>query len=323
MPKESKVSTADRRDWLDKYENGARLDQLAKDAKRDPRTITTHIGKARLERDFQAAQRDQLREALRDHQRDMLALLEDLRQAVRVVPLTFLDKTGLDFGFEGLLEPSFLSRNQEVGLVYLVNQTEAAVKVIRDQSGPLEVILRVEGSRLWRAVKEHTGSDQQWRRLSDWRIGLVQELQCRAALNRSIRNIAEEIFGLQVGLSQVPGEPRLAPAAVWWMRARLTRIALGEDVPDLAGDIRQSSTGGLETHSGQWLAAHLGDTEKGVAQIGETIAAMTGREEVRAAARSFANLQDLTSRVHDALDESLLIHHIPGSCSLCKKLGGQ
>ena len=107
------------------------------------------------------------------------------------------------------------------------------------------------------------------------------------------------------------------------MRARLTQIALGEVVPDLEDDVRQASTGGLESHSGQWLADHLEDTEKGLGQIGETIAAMTGRDEVRAAARSYASLQDLTSRFHDALDESLLIHHIPGRCSLCKKLGGQ
>lgn len=321
MPKESKVSTAERRDWLEKYENGVRLDQLAKEAKRDSRTIGTHIEKARLDRDFQAAQRDQLREALGAHQRDMLALLADLRQAVRVVPLTFLDKTGMDFGFEDL--PSILSRSPEVDLVYLVNQTDAAVKVSRDQSGPLAVVLTVEESRLWRAVKEHIGKDQLWRHLADWRKGLLHELQGRAALNRSIRNIAEGIFGLQISLSQVPGEPRLTPAAVWWMRARLTQIALGDDVPDLEDDVRQASTGGLESHSGQWLADHLEDTEKGLGQIGETIAAMTGRDEVRAAARSYASLQDLTSRFHDALDESLLIHHIPGRCSLCKKLGGQ
>ncbi len=323
MPRESKVSIAERRDWLEQYENGVRLDELAKSAKRDSRTINTHIEKARLDRDFQAAQRDQLREALAAHQRDMLALLADLRQTVRVVPLTFLDKTGLDFGFEDLLEPSVLSRNREVDLVYLVNQTDAAVRVSRDESGPLAVILTVEESRLWSAVKEHIGKDQLWRHLANWRKGLVHELQGRAVLNRSIRNIAEGIFGLQVGSSLVSGEPRLAPAAVWWMRARLTHLALGDDVPNLEDDIRQSSTGGLESKSGRWLADHLEDTEKGVGQIGETMAAMTGSDEVRAAARSYANLQDLTSSVHDALDESLLIHHIPGRCSLCKKLGGQ
>ena len=37
------------------------MDQLAKEAKRDSRTINTHIEKAPLDRDFQSAQRDQLR----------------------------------------------------------------------------------------------------------------------------------------------------------------------------------------------------------------------------------------------------------------------
>ena len=106
------------------------------------------------------------------------------------------------------------------------------------------------------------------------------------------------------------------------MRARLTQLALGNHVLDLEEEIRQASTGGLESR-GQWLADHLQDTEMAMGYLRETIAAMAGREEVQAAAQSFSTLQDRTGRVHDALDEYLLIHHIPGRCGLCKKLGGQ
>ena len=103
----------------------------------------------------------------------------------------------------------------------------------------------------------------------------------------------------------------------------MTNLALGEYVSEVGEDVRQASTGGLESKSGKWLADHLEDTEKGIELLRETTAGMTGREEVQAAARSFANLQNLTSRVHDALEEYTLIHHIPGRCKLCRKLGGQ
>ena len=322
MPKQSKVSPAERRGWLESNENGVRPDQLAKDAKRDFRTITTHIEKARLERDFEAARREQLREALAAHQRDMLLFLEQLRRAVQVIPLTFLDERGLDFGLEDLWDFSDLVLNQEIALTTLEDKS-AATKARRDQSGPLEVTLTVETSRLCRAVKEHISNDPLWRHLTGWKSALLHELQGRAALNRSIRRTVEEIFGLQVGATSQPGEPRLTSAAIWWIRTRLTKMELGEYVPELKDDIRQASTGGLEAKSGHWLADHLADTENGVGQIGETLTVMGGSEVAKAAAENFVNLQLLSARVHEAIDESLYVHFIPGSCSLCRKLGGQ
>ena len=323
MPKISKIAPGQRRNWLELSESGESTEKIAKDAGRDVRTVREHIQKARLERDFEAAQRDQLREALQGHQRDMLALLEHLRRAVQVPPLTFRDVVGLDFGLEDLWDSSDLARNREVSLNGSGEEAAAAVKVIRDDSGPVEIILTIEGSRLWRAIKEHVGKDPLWRHMADWRNGLLQELQSRAALNRAVREKLEGIFGLRVGWRPLPPEPWLAPGVVWWMRARLTCLALGDYVPDLEEDIRQASPGGLESRDGQWLADRLEDTEQAMGHLRETLAAMTRREEVKAAARSFASLQNRTSRVHDALDEYLLIHHIPGRCGLCRKLGGQ
>ena len=318
MPKQSKVSPAERRGWLERYEDGQRLDKLAKDSRRDPRTISMHIEKARLERDFVAAQSEQLRGALQAHQRDMLAALDQLSRAIHVLPLNFLDPTGLDFGFEDLWEPSELARYKDLPL-----DPAAAAKITRDQNGPLEVILAVEETRLWPAIKEHIRKDQLWRHLADWRQALLQECRLRADLNLSIRRRAEAVFGLTVSRKSADGKPWLSAAAVWWMRARLTNSGLGEYVPSVEEDVRQTSTGALESKSGQWLADHLEDTDKAVVHLGETIAGLNGSEEVQAAARNFANLRDLTSRVYAALEEYALIHHIPGRCSLCRKLGGQ
>ena len=288
LPKQSKVSPAERLGWLERNENGARPDQLATEAKRDFRTITAHIEKARLERDFEAARREQLREALAVHQRDMLLFLEQLRRAIQVLPLTFLDERGLDFGLEDLWDSSDLVLNQEIALTTREDKS-AAIKVRRDQSGPLEVTLTVESSRLCRAVKEHISSDSLWRHLVDWKSALLLELQGRADLNRSVRSRVEEIFGIQVGATSLPGKPRLTSAAIWWVRTRLTKMELGEYVPELKDDIRQASTAGLESNSGQWLADHLVNTEKGVAQFGETITVLMGSEAAKAAAESIVN----------------------------------
>ena len=80
MPRRAKISAAQRREWLERYERGERQDELAKKAGVNPRTVRDRIERARLERDFELAQREQLREALRSHQKDMLDLLERIAQ---------------------------------------------------------------------------------------------------------------------------------------------------------------------------------------------------------------------------------------------------
>ena len=339
MPRISKIAPGQRRDWLLRYEQGESIEKIAEGANRDIRTVREHIDKARLERDFEGAQRDQLREALKSHQLDMLFLLESLRQAIQTPSLTPMDEvTGLDFGLEDLWEPSDLDRNLELALGPLLSvvrhgldarpnafgqQLAATIKVIRGAGGPTEIQITAEGSRLWRALKEHITKDPLWRHIAAWRNALLEELQARAGVNRAIRKKVEEVFGHRVGLRPAPQQPWLAPRLAWWLRARLTNVALGNHIRDVEEELRKTSTGGLETASGQPLADALGDTGNAIQQLRDTIAAMAGCDEVATAAQTHRDLHDKTERVHDALDEYLLIHHILGRCGLCKKLGGQ
>ena len=264
--------------------------------------------------------------------KDMLALLEHLRRAIHTLGLDFTDITGLDFGLEDLSGPSDLPRNPEVGVGPALPipgsaasdyELTPAIKVICDASSPQEIKITAEDSRLWRALKEHIGKDPLWRHIANWKHALLEEFQGRAKLNRAIREKAEEVFGLPVSLLPPPQTPRLTPVIVWWLRARLTNLALGNHVPGVEEDIRETPRDGWETRSGQTLAEGLEDTNRGKEQLQNTIAAMASCAEVKAAAQTYRDLKDKTKRVHDALDEYLLIHHIPGRCGLCKKLGGQ
>ena len=329
MPRISKIAAGERRNWLERSEGGEAILRIAKSVGRDVRTVRQHIEKGRLERDFEVAQREQLRDALRAHQQDMLSLLKDLKDSVYVPELAYVEIVGLDFGLEDLWEPSDLARNRERILRPRPSTVEngpdddesaASVKVIRDVNGPQDVQLTSESSRLGRALKEHIRQDPLWRHVATWRNALMEEFQRRAELNRAIRKKAEEVFGLAVSWRREPQEPCLSPGTIWWTRTRLTNIALGNYVPAVDEEIRETSPGSLETKYGQLLTQGLEEPKTHIEHI---IAAMSGHGEVNAAAQSFNNLQAITTNVHNAIDEYLLIHHIPGRCSLCKKLGGQ
>ena len=197
----------------------------------------------------------------------------------------------------------------------------AAVTVVRDASGPQYIQPSFESSRLGRALKEHISKDPLWRHLSNWRTALLEEIQRRADLNRAIRKKVEQVFGLRVILSGDPQEAWLAPGTIWWIRARLTNAALGNYVPPVDEDIKERSLGSLETrYYGQLLVQNV---EEAQVHLQNTIAAFANHDELKAAAQSFRNLQVITSSARNAIDEYLLIHHIPGRCGLCKKLGGR
>lgn len=328
MPKTSKIASGERLNWLELSEKGTSVDKIAIEYGRDVRTVRTHMVKARLERNFKLAQRDQLRDALHGHQQDMLGLLQNLKGSINVPELDYFEPVGLDYGIEDLWSPSDLDLNRETLLPHraiLIDgrddpQATAAYHVIRDVSGPQEIRLIRESSRLWRALKEHIRQDPVWRHEAAWRKAYLEELQKRAELNRAIRKNAEEIFGHSVGLRGGPLEPWLAPAAIGWIRTRLMNDALGNYVRPVDEELTSTSPGSLRTIYGQELTMEIENAET---HIQQTLSAMDGSREVAAAAESYKDLRELTENVHDAIDDHLLVHYISGLCGLCQKLGGQ
>ena len=82
MPKRLKVSTVERREWLQASELGSSVEELAKGSKRSPRTVREHINRAQLERDFQTVRQSQLQTASQLHQQDMFAVVDQVRKIV-------------------------------------------------------------------------------------------------------------------------------------------------------------------------------------------------------------------------------------------------
>lgn len=328
MPKKPKILSGERRKWLELSENGDPIIGIAKGSGRDVRSVRAHIEKARMERNFEYAQRDQLRGALQVHQRDMLGLLRDLKGSINVPELDNLEPVGLDFGLEDLWSPSHLARNQESPLPHRsividgLNdpRSTAIYKVMRNVNGPQEIQLVPEVTRLWRALKEHIRQDPLWRHETAWRSACLDKLNSRAELNRAIRKNAEKIFGLKAGLRGGPAEPWLGPGTIAWIRTRMTNDALGNYVRPFEEDLTETSPGSLRSLYGQDLMVGIEEPKD---KLQRTLSAMEGSREVAAAAESYKRLQESTKTVHEAIDEYLLIHYITGGCGLCQKLGGQ
>lgn len=84
MPRGPKIPPATRREWLEAYDRGERIDKIARDAGRTERTIKEHIKRARQEREQREVRAGLLREAYQRHYEDLLDVAKRLQEAAQM-----------------------------------------------------------------------------------------------------------------------------------------------------------------------------------------------------------------------------------------------
>ena len=339
MPKAKKVSISERKLWLEQYENGGRLDEIALKAGRGPRAVKDHISIAQAERDLTVVRHGQLRGALEAHQRDLIGLLSRILQGVELPQLdypNFLVGFGPDFGLEGLLQPDALAPFRRIGLGSSLGPSaippilddghtpSRTVYVLRDQGGPKEVGFTEERSRLWKAVREHLRRSPLWKDLDQFKLGLREMLQSRANLNRMIMGSIEDVFGLKVVWEDDNKTPNLRPALVSWLGWIITKNAGGAPAPDPAGQVKEDEggRGRIIGPSGTLFARLAGDPSSKLDELWKNIPLLSSGAEAQAAGRTENELIKRTTKVREVIEELMLIHFIPGKCSICGRLGG-
>ena len=140
MPKRGKITPVERRRWLEKYENGATIDSLAKEALRTQRTVTDHVDQARRERRHDQVQVDLIREGYREHYNDLLNLAGRLAEMAKsphrgtVLGTDVSEDTG-----ERLLYRSLRKHTHGNGIWAAVKSWEENVVGLEEETGRLEI----------------------------------------------------------------------------------------------------------------------------------------------------------------------------------------
>lgn len=313
MPKKLNISPDRRKDWLVRHEHGVPQDAIASADEVNPRTVREQIERARLERAFDAAQQEQLGEALRKHQADMLDLLERTKTGIEVPSLA------TDFGFEAPMG----SPDREVTLSLEAGERHA-VTVIIHGGQPVEIRLAEAESRLWRALKQHIGNKNPlWRHLADWQRTLLKEVQARAALSHAIKKKIEVECGWPVLVKSTGQQPRLTPAIIYLTQTEVASQSLGEQPSDFPSRLQVRGGSLNDPRTASYLTEYVAEPEKVKDALTGIVGDLVDSAEARDAAQTHRDIRDCTRRTRDELEDYLLLHHIPGRCSLCKKLGGQ
>ena len=70
-----------------------------------------------------------------------------------------------------------------------------------------------------------------------------------------------------------------------------------------------------------FIAENLPDTEEAMKGLAMLIAQLSKSKEVASLADAYQLVEKRTRKARDTIEDYLLLHHIPGRCSVCKKLG--
>jgi len=103
MPRGTRIPPAERRDWLDKYERGDRVDKIAREAGRTERTVQSHLSRERRERDHQQVMAGLLRDAYQNHYVQLLNQADELSRAAEQPDLGGI-QLGTDFQTRALCQ---------------------------------------------------------------------------------------------------------------------------------------------------------------------------------------------------------------------------
>jgi hypothetical protein len=224
MPK--KIPMSEKRVWLNDFDEGKPVAEIARKRKHALKVIKRGIEEARAERDGAAARAEIVKEALINHQRQLLGVVDRLLRATEIPP------ADLELRYEksGALAPIPLSSS----------------RIIYTPEEGLTVELSDENTPLWRLLKEHLARDRIWSAIRNWRRALISHFMSRFDLELAIKMLIKSKTGCRVSAAS-PGDKE--PDVVYDFAVKLfynvqIRKALG--IPD-----------GTNPPRGRWFGAGL------------------------------------------------------------------
>lgn len=335
MPAKPKISPEQRKRWLKSYSEGASQVEIAGTDKVARRTVREGIERARIEADFEIAQQEQLREAVRGHQNDLLVQVERIRRATHL--------PSIDPQIHHVLpEPWIVDSDEDSAAGEMASMDEVIdpepwssstgssdtdnlpiTHIGRSGNGPRSITLSDESSLIWTALKAHTGAkDPLWRFFARWKQARLKEEQTSWTLTLAIKDLAKHEFTLPV-LSGARNQPRIAPHLISLVRDSWIGASLGKSIRDLSEELEWEGHNLIHTRSRITLVARTEPDEVTQKQFKTLMEKAMNLAELKNEAEAFLALESATRKVHEQCEQYRLLHFIAGRCAICKKLGGQ
>jgi len=303
MPK--KFLPHQKKKWLELSESGKSEKWIARDAGCDPRTVKKGIEEARRERNVAIAQIELVKEALRDHKDQLLAVIDDIKSLLVMPP----ENIEIRIDKDGTPAPIPLSG-----------------AIIRpDESGGLMLLVRAEERVEWELLQEHLKGDKIWKIFKQWKESILACIQAMIDLKLG----AERLIKARTQLELVDEIPRSAeigciyPAVIQLFWEVALRRSLGiKDGTNIEGRMIASPDGYVRNGPGGTELAYAPNSQEDCKnKLLDALRELYGSPEAKRVSISYKEAQELTEKAKRNWEEISLLRLVPGSCRVCRRLG--
>ena len=299
MPK--KFDDAKKKEWLEFYDEGKSEKWIAGQAGCDIRTVKNAINEARLKRDVAVARIELVKDALHNHQKELLEELNQIRAGL-VVP----DK---DFA--------------------VLSWTRGKDSIL-DDTGEQIQLEDGEDSTVHRLLKEHLKRDKLWRALVQWKKARASHLAAKLEFQRKTVTLLEEKTGYKLA-----GDDGIPPYVCSYTAGHViykNAIDLAFAAPDkraqkaIIGKMEAAITvntnnGDVIFQRGSILAIVPGSEQATTQHLLDTLKNLGKSPQGKAVVETYHTLGQITAKARQVVEDARLLGLVPGQCEICRRLG--
>ena len=297
MPKIT--SWKEKETWYARAEQGESVSTMAREYKKDPRTLQRGIDDIRRHRAAQGARESLLRESLRHHLEELLILVERAARVVLPPP------AHPEFRFMGVEPPLFL----EIG----------PVRVDRQGDEFNQVALEVEQEFTWGLLREHLGRSREFRLLGRWKKAFLEALKSNLALRQYLLGTIQKDLGLSLS-DEIHQSSLIRPAAAEELaKAAVSRILVEDSPYDL--EITQMNEGEFLVNgvSGGMLSIAGTAVQVEFDRLLHSVISSTPGQSLR---QAYDRANEAANNAKEALELVRASYYLPGTCRACRRYGG-
>lgn len=294
-----KISIQEKKKWLEMFEQGKTENQIARAVKRDLRTIVSGLQEASRDRHLANAEAEMLRNALLNHQNQLMNVLRNISSML-------------------VLPPSILQLREENGLLVPIPLQGSLI----EQTPEKEIRLKIheEDKLEWELLQGHLKSDKLWSYIKRWRQAMTDYIRARWEFIQAIELSLEDKTKLQFEKQGKEQTEYLLPITVDLLYQVAINGILGvRDGSNLEENIKAGSDESVR----YWTTelARCKDTAKcrdGIISVFLSLPASPAGVEVKS---TYAELATVTRLARRHVDEILLLGMVTGKCRVCSRLG--
>lgn len=302
MPK--KIPMSEKREWLKDFDEGNPAAKIAKDKHKALKVVKRGIEEARAERDGAAARAEIVKDALKDHQRQLMAIINRLYDAAEIPP------------------PDLELRREKSGAIAPIPIPSG--RIIYTHALGLIVELTDENTTLWKLLKEHLTRDRIWSSIRKWKEVLIPHIKARLDLKTAIKDVIEVETETKV-IDDKPVDKKTAfiyQHTVDLFYLINIRKALGVSDETNPQDRMVTDDDGYVRHGrvGSELAYCPGKQEqcrKALIKVFEKIPSLP---EIKRVIDTESELKTVSNKLKQQLEDIRLMGLIPGRCRICSRI---